>query len=86
MAATPFTRLVVRVDPVRAEALAADLWEAGILGLSSPDADDFIRRHHDEPFCLYVSHLAIHNPVQIPGDPVRRTEEEGWKRWKQSLS
>lgn len=45
-------------------------------------ADDFIRRHRDEPFCLYVSHLAIHNPVQVPGDPVRRTEEEGWTRWK----
>lgn len=45
-------------------------------------ADDFIRRHRDEPFCLYVSHLAIHNPVQVPGDPVRRTEAEGWKRWK----
>lgn len=45
-------------------------------------ADDFIRRHREEPFCLYVSHLAIHNPVQVPGDPVRRTEEDGWTRWK----
>ncbi len=45
-------------------------------------ADDFIRRHRGEPFCLYVSHLAIHNPVQVPGDPVRRTEEDGWTRWK----
>ncbi|MDF1852245.1 MAG: sulfatase-like hydrolase/transferase [Verrucomicrobiales bacterium] len=45
-------------------------------------AEDFIRRHADEPFCLYVSHLAIHNPVQVPGDPVRRTEEEGWTRFK----
>ncbi len=43
---------------------------------------DFIERHRDEPFCLYVSHLAIHNPVQVRGDGVRRTEAEGWKRWK----
>ena len=43
---------------------------------------EFIERHRDKPFCLYVSHLAIHNPVQVRGDPVRRTEAEGWKRWK----
>ncbi len=42
----------------------------------------FIQQHRDKPFCLYVSHLAIHNPVQVRGDPVRRTEAEGWKRWK----
>ena len=45
-------------------------------------AVEFIERHRDKPFCLYVSHLAIHNPVQVRGDPVRRTEAEGWKRWK----
>ena len=43
---------------------------------------DFIEQHRDKPFCLYVSHLAIHNPVQVRGDPVRRTEAEGWKRWR----
>jgi len=43
---------------------------------------DFIREHRDQPFCLYVAHEAIHNPVQIPGDPVRRSEEGGWKRWE----
>jgi arylsulfatase A-like enzyme len=26
--------------------------------------------------------LAIHNPVQVRGDPVRRSEEAGWERWK----
>jgi len=46
-------------------------------------AVDFIERHHDEPFCLYVPHLAIHNPIQVRGDPVQRTEE-GWTRWKSS--
>lgn len=46
-------------------------------------ADAFIRRHanSDAPFCLYVAHEAIHNPVQVPGDPVRRTVD-GWDRWK----
>ena len=44
---------------------------------------DFIQRHgaHDAPFCLYVAHEAVHNPVQVPGDPVRRTLES-WDRWK----
>lgn len=46
-------------------------------------ADEFVREHaNDEaPFCLYVAHEAIHNPVQVPGDPVRRTTEK-WNRWK----
>ncbi len=43
---------------------------------------EFIRKHERVPFCLYVAHEAIHNPVQVPGDPVRRSEESGWKRWQ----
>jgi arylsulfatase A len=53
---------------------------------------DFIKQHRDQPFCLYVAHEAIHNPVQVPGDPVRRREVPGssieqdlftgWNRWK----
>ncbi|MFH5804962.1 sulfatase-like hydrolase/transferase [Alienimonas sp. DA493] len=45
--------------------------------------EDFVVRHAggDRPFCLYVAHEAIHNPVQVPGDPVRRTTT-GWDRWK----
>ena len=42
---------------------------------------DFVRRNKDRPFCLYLAHEAIHNPVQVPGDPVRRTTEK-WTRWK----
>ncbi len=44
---------------------------------------DFVRRHAkaDKPFCLYVAHEAIHNPVQVPGDPVRRTLKD-WDRWQ----
>lgn len=45
-------------------------------------ADQFIREaaEAEAPFCLYVAHLAIHNPIQVRGDPVRRTEE-AWTRW-----
>ncbi|MFN3191690.1 MAG: sulfatase-like hydrolase/transferase [Aureliella sp.] len=44
---------------------------------------DFIHRHtnSERPFCLYIAHEAIHNPVQVRGDPVRRTEAR-WDRWK----
>ncbi len=47
-------------------------------------ADEFIRKHGagEKPFCLYIAHEAIHNPVQVPGDPIRRSEEKGWVRWK----
>lgn len=44
-------------------------------------ATDFIRRHRSEPFCLYVAHLGIHNPVQVPGDPVQRIETDNWTPW-----
>lgn len=45
-------------------------------------AANFIERHgeKEEPFCLYIAHEAIHNPLQKPGDPVRRTVDE-WTRW-----
>lgn len=44
---------------------------------------EFVKKHakSDKPFCLYVAHEAIHNPVQVPGDAVRRTTEK-WDRWK----
>lgn len=45
-------------------------------------AESFIRHEGaaGRPFCLYLAHLAIHNPIQVRGDPVRRTEQE-WTRW-----
>ena len=51
--------------------------------LANRYAVDFVRRHakSGKPFCLYVAHEAIHNPVQVPGDPVRRTVD-GWDRWR----
>ncbi|MEM6691627.1 MAG: sulfatase-like hydrolase/transferase [Planctomycetota bacterium] len=33
-----------------------------------------------KPFYLYVAHEAIHNPVQVPGDGIRRTTKK-WDRW-----
>jgi arylsulfatase A-like enzyme len=35
---------------------------------------DFIRRHKEEPFFLYVPHLAIHFPWQGPNDPPHRVK------------
>ncbi len=32
----------------------------------------FIEENRDKPFCLYVAHEAIHEPVQGPGDPPQR--------------
>lgn len=45
-------------------------------------SEEFVRKHanQDNPFFLYIAHEAIHDPVQVPGDPVRRTEEH-WDRW-----
>ena len=55
-------------------------------------AVDFIRSHRDGPFCLYIAHEGIHNPIQVRGDPVRRRVVPGapmaqdlytgWDRWK----
>ncbi|TWT91557.1 sulfatase-like hydrolase/transferase [Stieleria varia] len=51
--------------------------------LINQHAVEFVRHHaaSKQPFCLYIAHEAIHNPVQVPGDPVRRTEQ-AWDRWK----
>lgn len=61
-------------EETREEGYATDLINRHAIG--------FIERHRDEPFCLYISHLAIHNPVQVRGDPVRRSIEQGWVRWE----
>ena len=56
--------------------------EGYVTDLINQYALKFIERNKKRPFCLYIPHLAIHNPVQVRGDPVRRSEENGWKRWK----
>jgi len=56
--------------------------EGYVTDLINRYALEFIEENKERPFCLYIPHLSIHNPVQERGDPVRRTEEEGWTRWK----
>lgn len=41
---------------------------------------DFIKRHKEKPFFLYLPHAAVHNPYQSPAD----TPETRDKDWKQS--
>ena len=59
----------------------ADWWENQALraekegyttDLITQDSIDFIERHSEEPFFLYVPHLAIHFPWQGPEDPPHR--------------
>ncbi len=37
----------------------------------------FIDDHRDEPFCLYVSHAAVHAPIQAPDSPAVRGPDLG---------
>jgi arylsulfatase A len=39
---------------------------------------DFIREHQDEPFFLFMSHLAIHFPWQAPGEDAHRVVGEDY--------
>ena len=55
--------------------------EGYVTDLINRYAVEFIERHRDGPFCLYLPHLAIHSPIQVRGDPVRRTEAAGSTRW-----
>jgi arylsulfatase A len=40
---------------------------------------DFIRKHRDDPFFLYLPHLAIHFPWQGPSDPPHRQKGVDYK-------
>jgi arylsulfatase A-like enzyme len=40
---------------------------------------DFIRRHQDNPFFLYVAHQAVHNPYQTRND-TPEMREPGWNQ------
>lgn len=44
---------------------------------------DFLRRHREEPFFLYIPHLAIHFPWQGPDDPPHRQKgtDYGDDKW-----
>ena len=39
---------------------------------------EFIEAHHDQPFFLYVPHLAIHFPWQGPSDPPHRRKRKSY--------
>lgn len=43
---------------------------------------DFIEAHREEPFFLYLPHLAIHFPWQGPNDPPHRTVGKSWHKDK----
>ena len=43
---------------------------------------DFIERHSEQPFFLYLAHLAIHFPWQGPDDPPHRVEGTNYARDK----
>ncbi len=43
---------------------------------------DFIERHRNEPFFLYVPHLAIHFPWQGPSDPPHRVAGKSYENDK----
>jgi len=67
-----------------------DLWlgneaierEGYTTDLITGDAIDFLERHCDEPFFLFVSHLAPHFPYQGPGD-ADRTVKPKTRSWQQ---
>ena len=46
--------------------------------LITDDAIDFIERHQDKPFFLYVAHESPHFPFQGPQDPDKRVTAENW--------
>ena len=46
--------------------------EGYVTDLITKHGIDFIERHKDEPFCLYLPHEAPHYPYQGRGDPVER--------------
>ncbi len=43
---------------------------------------DFIKKHKNEPFFLYVAYLAIHFPWQGPNDPPHRRENTNYEQDK----
>jgi arylsulfatase A-like enzyme len=48
--------------------------EGYVTDLITNHAVDFIERHSDEPFCLYLPHEAPHYPYQGRGDPPERLD------------
>jgi len=40
----------------------------------SDEAEGFIRKHKDQPFFLYMSHYAVHSPLQAPEELIEKYE------------
>ncbi|MCB1125252.1 MAG: sulfatase [Verrucomicrobiae bacterium] len=55
--------------PVPPEPVAANAYLADWL---TDHAVDFIRRHREEPFFLYLPHFAVHSPLQAKADLIER--------------
>ncbi|MCB9784201.1 MAG: sulfatase-like hydrolase/transferase [Candidatus Omnitrophica bacterium] len=55
-----------------------DMEEGYTTDLITQHSIDFIRAHQDEPFFLYIAHLAIHFPWQGPKDPPHRQEGKNY--------
>ena len=57
--------------------------EAGyVTHLIAKHSVKFIEASQARPFCLYVSHEAVHTPLQAPGDPPQRGPERAPARGK----
>jgi arylsulfatase A-like enzyme len=46
--------------------------EGYLTHLLTQHAAQFVRENKERPFCLYLSHGAVHTPLQAPGDPPQR--------------
>lgn len=43
-------------------------------------AEEFIEANKEEPFFLYLSHFAVHDPIEGRADLVKKYKEKTWKR------
>lgn len=52
--------------------------------LITQHAVKFIKNNKDQPFCLYISHEAVHSPLQAPDDSVQRGPDRAQNKSKRS--
>jgi arylsulfatase A len=53
---------------------AIEMEEGYTTDLITKHSIDFMRKHRDQPFFIYMAHLAIHFPWQAPGEAAQRVE------------
>jgi arylsulfatase A-like enzyme len=56
--------------------------EGYVTDLVSDHTVNFIEKNKDRPFCIYVSHLAVHFPYQGPNDKADRVAGQSWHHLK----